>query len=994
MSFEDILSHGIPLHEASRFFVGLKKTANQPTEPPDETGVLEGQFCAPVEQVLAAMGKQVQNEFETHMSYKVYAQTLRDLSHNAIAEEFEEHAGEEMDHADFLLRRMASLGGPAHISDVQAPAASADPVEIIKRMIRMEQEAIANWRELRQLIGDNNPSAVAIDDYMLKEQEHTDDLWLLLPHTERPMMPAQPGGAPMEMAPQAAPAPPPDPPPAEAPAPKQNEKTAALEMRFKIASAMLKQAYYDRSNPYYYDQYAAEMAQHMREQAEVQGLQGRLRQAQMPEQQEAIKRQYAQDKIESGQIGGALTGGMIGGLGLGALGHAVGEGPGAVVGGLGGMALGGYGGYHLGGWSGKRHAKDMTDRAYAGVLPINQPPAAAKEAPPEMAPDVKAAEMRFKIASEMLKQACCSPHADLAEIQLIAVDMLKTALSEGAAEQREVAQAAGGMAGSGTGIPVGALAGYGLGRAVDRRAGGLGATIGAPVGALGGHYLGRYVAGRDFDSAATPEERAQIAGRAAGAIGGDILGSMGGALGGAGLGYAALRKGDPVMGAVLGGTAGMMAGGAAGHLAGGLAGRRHPMSEEEALQFKGAAARFAKIAAEMLDSAGVGDAASTPSGPDTSGVSALTSGGPTAPDAGAEQYLQQEQAALEAQNQNEAGFYKQQLQQTTQQLQQAQQAAQQQQQQMDQMNQQLQGMQGQIDTSMQQSQQTQQQATQNAQAAQAAATQAMQQTMSANSELMSQQQLAANMRNAYQQLQQQVMQVAQNAPPPATTMEAGMAQAAPMGSSTGMGVQEQAGMPPDQGGAEATGAGQPGGEAGPGAPPGGGPAPGGQGTEAAGGQPVDNTQPAMTGAAPQGEQTPPQPEAEAAAPKQGSVKVSALEQYLSTEALKGHVPTLIGAGVGAAGGAMLPFALKGGEEELAALRQHVADQEANKDELGWQQELGLIKNKAQLGLEDMAQKHPAAAHILGAATGAGVGAVGGTAVGEVLKNHKLNTSGY
>ena len=933
MSFEDVLSNGIPLHDASRFFISLKKLAAQPTEPPDETGALEGKFSVPVEQVLAAMGEQVRNEFETHMSYKVYAQTLRDLSHYAIAEHFEDHCGDEMDHADFLLRRMAALGGPANVPDVQAPFPSANPVDIIKKMIRMEQEAVANWRNLRQLVGDENPTSIAIDDYILKEQEHIDDLWQLLPHTERSAVVNESvGSAPPAPAPAQAPAQAP-PTPAAQPATQpvaSAEKTSSADLQ-KAAFAM-KLAYY---GGYYgghsgygsygysgYGPYASQMAQEAHDRGEVEALQGRMRMA-SADGRDAVGNEFIEDQRSSGQLGGGLIGATMGGLGLGALGYGMSGGKpvGALVGGLGGVGLGGLAGSYLGGKAGESHGRKLVDRAYAGVLPVDEPVKAVDE-------PVKAAEVRFKVAAAMLKQAneLLLPEAGkaLSDEQLMESGRRRAVMQLGADAAKAEALSgsrAGDVAGRVGGAAPGGGAGYGLARAV-------GASPAAQLAAIGGGAL---------------------------------------------------------LGQGLGGRVGKHIG-----LQSDLAGLK-----EASLKM-----RFIKAAAELLDSA-----TETPSPMASAPAEAM--GGPGAPDANAGSFLEQEQMMQQAQDTNEANYYKKKFEVAQQSLQAAQQQQQAQQQQMDQMNQQLQSMQQQIDGSVQQNQQVQQQAMQNAQSAQAAATQAMQQTLAANSELLSQQQLSANMRNAYQQLQQQVMQVAQAAPPPATTMEAGASQAAAMGTPPQTGPGEMAG---GAGGEPGTGAGQPGGDAGASAGPAAGPPPGDQGAAAPGGEQAAPPAPTSEGAnmAPQGDQTAPQPEAAQAA-KQGSA--NDLEKYLMLDGekfasflsdassrvgdlAKQHAPAVIGAGIGAAGGAVLPFALTGGEEQLAALRQRVADRDANKDELGWRDELNQIKDKSMLGMEEFAQHHPVATHVMGALTGAGVGAVTGTAAGELLKSRKLDPAGY
>jgi bacterioferritin len=182
MDFESALSQPIPLAEAAAFFLRLK-TAADPVgaAPPDETGQLEGQFAAPVEQVLKLMTEMVENELKTMYAYKAYANSLRDLSHFGIAKEFEEHADNELEHADFLLRRMAVIGGPVELTDIPAPPATTDPNVILETMIRMEQEGIEKWRALHEILGDN-PTRYKVEEYLTRELEHLDELWQLRPY--------------------------------------------------------------------------------------------------------------------------------------------------------------------------------------------------------------------------------------------------------------------------------------------------------------------------------------------------------------------------------------------------------------------------------------------------------------------------------------------------------------------------------------------------------------------------------------------------------------------------------------------------------------------------------------------------------------------------------------------------------------------------------------------------------------------------------------------
>lgn len=201
-----------PLAEASAFFLKLKTAAPEEgmmpagQEPmgqgapalgapaPDVTGQLEGEFAVPVEQVLPVLAMLAENEFKTMLAYHVYAESLRGLEREGIAEEFEEHAEDEISHAEFLLRRMSVLGGPIQLADIPAPPAMSDAHEIIQTMITMEQEGIAKWKELLAMLGDN-PTKYEVEAFLTREQHHLDELWQLLPWDGQSAQPAPGVGA-------------------------------------------------------------------------------------------------------------------------------------------------------------------------------------------------------------------------------------------------------------------------------------------------------------------------------------------------------------------------------------------------------------------------------------------------------------------------------------------------------------------------------------------------------------------------------------------------------------------------------------------------------------------------------------------------------------------------------------------------------------------------------------------------------------------------------
>lgn len=175
----------VPLVEASTFVVGLKKIAdamNAAAEAtaPDTTGQVEGPFLVPLPEAVELMAQMVSNEFKTQVYYTYYSNMLRGLSHESIAEEFMEHASDELEHANYLLRRIGVLSpGGVSIPPYPPPPPMTDPQEIIQSMIVVEQMGIALWKQLHSILGEN-PMKYTVEQYLQKEEEHQDELWQLV----------------------------------------------------------------------------------------------------------------------------------------------------------------------------------------------------------------------------------------------------------------------------------------------------------------------------------------------------------------------------------------------------------------------------------------------------------------------------------------------------------------------------------------------------------------------------------------------------------------------------------------------------------------------------------------------------------------------------------------------------------------------------------------------------------------------------------------------
>lgn len=179
--FDSLLSSRIPMDEGASFFIGLKKLATTELEP-DLTGTLEGRFAAPLPEVLLALLECIRLHMRRTYAYTVYSTSVRDVAQGAVHEMFEELSIEAREHTEYLTRRAAVLGGPVHAPDIEAPPPATDLFEIVRYLIRMEQDSIAAGQKLRSLVGEN-PLKFLVEQQLLEQQHGLDRLWSLLPHT-------------------------------------------------------------------------------------------------------------------------------------------------------------------------------------------------------------------------------------------------------------------------------------------------------------------------------------------------------------------------------------------------------------------------------------------------------------------------------------------------------------------------------------------------------------------------------------------------------------------------------------------------------------------------------------------------------------------------------------------------------------------------------------------------------------------------------------------
>ncbi len=150
---------------------------------PDLTGKLEGKFKVSVTEMIKQLNKIISAEYSEWMRWYHYALVLRGHCRDALAEEFEGHAEEELGHASTIALRVIALGGyPTTSMDHPVPLKKTE--EILQELIYREQEGIKLYRDVLELCGENEGTRQLLEGNIAVEQDHVDELWRYLKHPE------------------------------------------------------------------------------------------------------------------------------------------------------------------------------------------------------------------------------------------------------------------------------------------------------------------------------------------------------------------------------------------------------------------------------------------------------------------------------------------------------------------------------------------------------------------------------------------------------------------------------------------------------------------------------------------------------------------------------------------------------------------------------------------------------------------------------------------
>lgn len=135
----------------------------------------EGLFAVPQEQVVAQCNKLLKLKYTIMIMYVNYGDRIRAHFRDPIYEHFKEHMGEEREDAYHLTMKITALGGEPTPKVATVPDIS-DLHQIFMALLQAEKELIKELRNLSAMAGENLPLKVMLEQMVLTDQQHADDL--------------------------------------------------------------------------------------------------------------------------------------------------------------------------------------------------------------------------------------------------------------------------------------------------------------------------------------------------------------------------------------------------------------------------------------------------------------------------------------------------------------------------------------------------------------------------------------------------------------------------------------------------------------------------------------------------------------------------------------------------------------------------------------------------------------------------------------------------
>jgi bacterioferritin len=164
------------------------KTLREQARKHIEDGAVTENYGANREKVVELLNQALATELVCVLRYRHDYFMARGLDSKPAADEFLEHADQELAHADRIAERIVQLGGEPRFEPDGLTSRSHSEyrtgktlAEAIRENLVAERIAIDSYREMAQFVGENDPTTRRmLEEILAVEEEHADDLADLL----------------------------------------------------------------------------------------------------------------------------------------------------------------------------------------------------------------------------------------------------------------------------------------------------------------------------------------------------------------------------------------------------------------------------------------------------------------------------------------------------------------------------------------------------------------------------------------------------------------------------------------------------------------------------------------------------------------------------------------------------------------------------------------------------------------------------------------------
>jgi bacterioferritin len=162
----------------------LRRLARQSVDD----GAMTPDYALDKETVIRLLNDALATELVCALRYKRHYYVARGIKGRMVAEEFAEHAGQELEHADWLAERIMQLGGTPDFNPATLTGRSHAEYsegtglqQMVRENLIAERIAVESYRALAQFLGDADPTTRTLIEKILQvEEEHADELADLL----------------------------------------------------------------------------------------------------------------------------------------------------------------------------------------------------------------------------------------------------------------------------------------------------------------------------------------------------------------------------------------------------------------------------------------------------------------------------------------------------------------------------------------------------------------------------------------------------------------------------------------------------------------------------------------------------------------------------------------------------------------------------------------------------------------------------------------------